>query len=505
MRKLLAVSLIGLFTASCGGGGGGSTGSTGSNSGSGSNSNTGSNTTSNSTPSINTSDIKTINGTVVDDSRAVSGLLSKVSYISAVKWEKEMGVNVPVGEMAVKVSNGTFSLPVESGKYALFLFDGNGTPVGYVGANNDPFTFDVNADKNVTVYLQNSNGVIEAGIDGMNGVADGTFTGDDDKDGIPNAVDPDWLLRFFKPKFLPALYLNKNGILNDGIASDNNYGNDSFSYYYFYFDDSFNDNAYTVGIASDGNIINPQLVPTPAECDVKNPDGTYTEYLRATDENATIDNDYYLNIPYRTYHKIYLDEPVFINPKGLTFVDTLKFKNTVKTALSDWNSAVQQGYGSNNVGFFYLGVWPKGLPYAPCVSFEKGSLSNTSGEIAGSMWSVYDPFKLNIDTGNGTKVMKYATMAEAEYSKAVMNNVNDVHTAEALLGYKLGLNKPAGSQLCGHTSVMDGSSEKVSDFDKKVISDVYSKLKGYSIDFTEIKDYYIDYVKNNNVNIYSSR
>jgi len=161
-EKLLAfttVALTGLIF-SCGGGGGGNGG--------------GSVSANYNEPQVQPEPLepvrsyKVVNGTITDESsqadvRAVatngttngtSTLLSQIKFICAVYDDNSQFLpDVPVRENCVPVNNGTFTLPIwKENDYALFFFDDNNTPLGYVGDLNDVATVHL-GDKDVNLQI----------------------------------------------------------------------------------------------------------------------------------------------------------------------------------------------------------------------------------------------------------------------------------------------------------------------------------------------------------------
>lgn len=509
LLKLLTVAVIGTFLTSCGGGGGNSS----SDSYVPDNYST---TVENPETSTTTTTYKveTINGTISE----TKATLSDIVYVSAVYWDKQWNgtLDVPVREMTVKVENGTFSLPVEDGRYALFFFDATGQPVGFVGDGDTPYVFDINGNATVNIYVADSDGdgVIEADVEGLEpDITDDSFAQDNDTDGIPDAVDPDWLKeKFRKIKFLPVTTLREQGLLEDNRPENDEL---SWFHYYYYFMNN-NVNPYVLWNADGSSII--------AIYNFDNGDGTFTSYLRTSNETGFLGSGY-VNVPVFEFHIQEILLPVFVSPANLTFEELLTFRKNIKTAIEEWNKAIQEGY--EGAGIIYLGVLPRieetiwittnqntegTYQYAPIKGagiFAKASLSGSVvGETSSASTKEYlsDPFTITGTKSDGTEqVMKYWLATSIASVSILIENINDLHTIEHELGHYIGLDHPFTGGLGDLPSVMNyygyNRTEYISDFDRWLVTDVFSKYATYGVDIDELKNFYIDYASSHQVEI----
>ena len=502
MKRLLSLTtfLIAMATiSSCGGGGGGGSLET---------PDTGNLNSPPQTPE-ETIAVKTINGTIAENTKGA--LPSDVAFVSAVYWDKQVNgtIDVPVRENTVKVTNGTFSLPVEDGKYAIFLFDGNYTPIGFVGEADKPYVFNVTENKEVTIYLddKDNDNVTEADIEGIEpDLADDSFFGDSDNDGIPDAVDPDFLSQFFKIKLLPVYKMETE------LTDDN--GNFASEIYYYY---DFSNEA------------TPNKVGSSFEALWEDDNGN--RYLKATNEEG-IGTGEKTDIPFFKFHYRWIQAPVFLNPydpeKGrLSFEEIIEFKKNILEAIKEWNEGMIEGYGEG-AGLAYLGVVPEEkisistgvLPdlsanytYAPIpygVYYEKYNFTNDRGItsiIAGLDWEMKDPMTLNVTLDNGTqRTMKYENVIRKNAYVIGIKDITDSVAITHELGHYIGLKHPFDSGYEDTPSIMNyyqySMTEKVSDFDKELVKTVWGYFKDYGVDLEQVKNAYIEYVGNHTVQVF---
>jgi hypothetical protein len=498
MRKALSLVTLAVILFSCGGGGGSSE--------------TPTPDTSNLDSPPQTPDtqeetivVRTLNGTIAENKATPSD----VAFISAIYWDKQVNgtVNVPVRENTVKVNNGTFSLPVEDGKYALFLFDKNYQPIGFVGESDKPYVFNITENKEVTVYLddKDNDNVTEADIEGINpDLADDSFSGDSDNDGIPDAVDPDFLSQFFKVKLLPV-YKMENELTDD----NGNFAKEVYYYYDF------------------SKEVTPNRVGSSFEALWEDDNGN--RYLKATDEEGSGTGEK-TDIPFFKFHFRWIQAPVFLNPydpeKGrLSFEEIAKFKKNILEAIREWNEGMIEGYGEG-AGLVYLGVVPEEkisistvLPdlnanytYAPIsygVYYEKYDFTDRgrTSIIAKLDWEMRNPMILNVTLDNGTqRTMKYENRIK---SNAYVIGIKDITDSTAIaheLGHYIGLEHPFEYNYGDTASVMNyyqyNMTEAVSDFDKELIKTVWGYFKDYGVDLEQVKDAYIEYVGNHTVQVF---
>jgi hypothetical protein len=527
VRKLLTLAttfvIIGssVILSSCGGGGGGNSVPSANETTNSANETTNSTINSNSdsdtgTATAPTYKVDTINGTIYE-SKASS--LSDIAYVSAIYWDKQWNgtLDVPVREMTVKVENGTFSLPVEDGrKYALFFFNATGQPVGFVGDSDTPYVSNVSSNKTVNIHVADSDGdgIIEADVEGLEpDITDDSFAQDGDADGIPDAVDPDWLKeKFRKIKFLPVTTLREQGLLEDNRPENDELSD--FHYYYYFMHG--NVNPYVLWDESGKTTI--------AIYNLDNGDGTSTSYLWTSSETGLLGSGY-VTVPVFEFHLQRILLPIFVSPANLTFEELLTFKENIKTAIEEWNEAIQEGY--EGAGIVYLGVLPRiedtiwittnhstegTYEYAPIKGagmFAKASLSgNTVGETesASIMEYLSDSFTITGILPDGTEqVMKYWLAAGIGSVSIFVEDVNNLHTIEHELGHYIGLDHPFAAGLGDLPSVMNYSgynrTEYISDFDKWLVADVFSKYATYGVDISELKNFYIDYANTHQVDI----
>ena len=502
MRKALSLVTLAVILFSCGGGGGGGSSETPTPDTNNLNSPP-------QTPNTQTSNtqIRTLNGTIAENKATPSD----VAFISAVYWDKQVNgtIDVPVRENTVAVVNGTFSLPVEDGKYALFLFDKNYQPIGFVGESDKPYVFNITENKEVTIYLVNkdNDNVTEADIDGINpDLADDSFSGDSDNDGIPDAVDPDFLKKFFKIKLLPV-YKMKNELTDDN-------GNFEKEVYYYY---DFSKEA------------TPNKVGSSFEALWEDDDGN--RYLKATDEEGSGTGEK-TDIPFFKFHFRWIQAPVFLNPydpeKGrLSFEEIVKFKKNILEAIEGWNEPMIEGYGEG-AGLVYLGVVPEekisistgifpdlnaNYTYAPIpygVYYEKYGFTDYRGRtssIAKLDWEMRDPMILNVTLDNGTqRTMKYENRIKSNAYVIGIKDITDSTTITHELGHYIGLMHPFEYNYGNIPSIMNyaqyNMTETISDFDKELVKTVWGYFKDYGVDLEQVKNAYIEYVGNHTVQVF---
>ena len=117
-----------------------------------------------------------------------------------------------------------------------------------------------------------------------------------------------------------------------------------------------------------------------------------------------------------------------------------------------------------------------------------------------------DSFTITGTKTDGTEqVMKYWLAVGIGSVSIFIEDVNNLHTIEHELGHYIGLDHPFAGGLGDLPSVMNYSgynrTEYISDFDRWLVADVFSKYATYGVDINGLKNFYIDYANNHQVEI----
>jgi len=516
--KLLTAATVAMLVASCGGGGGGGGG--------------GSVSAGYNEPQVQPEPVepvrsyKVVNGTITDESsqadvrtttnNGTTTLLSQIKFICAVYDDNSQFLpDVPVRENCVPVNNGTFTLPVwKENDYALFFFDDNNTPLGYVGDLDNVATVHLgDKDVNLQIALRgfDDKGQVYATFTSTDGEAvsfnDQFFNSDDDGDGIPNPVDIDYIReRFVKYKIVPVKYLQKaKGLLVDDVQA-----NDELTaehYYYLFIDGQFQ--PYGLDYYSSSNTYYPSQALYPIEVN----EGSYTKfynYLMATNSEGVFDDNYttynVLDVQFHVYGQVM---PVYVSAGwayGVLSPEEFKdLRDLVLYAIQDWNSVIHEVNATN--GFIYLGAmlplqgrdtvegWP--FPKASTRSHLAGGVVVTYAQLSGTTTGltqfggvqveVNTPFTVTVNLDNGTQVVSKYWNNGLIINRLVKIGELKKEVVVHEFGHVLDLDHPFASGCGNIPSVMNyydngAKTEDISDFDSQLVQTEFQVINDYGVD-----------------------